>query len=138
MDIKESLFLFFLILSVSVPFFFKKENIKNITNRISLPDVVVINGKFAEFNPKLVKEGHFKKLSYFNNNNFNVDSVFVKFNEENLTSTITAKKMVYNGVFNFFDLIYQTNSFKYYSKNTIYDDKNGIITAKNIQFEGFK
>jgi len=131
MDLKEKVFILFLIAVISFPFFFSKKEI-NINKKTILPNISISNANFKSYNINLEKKGYFSKLDYFNQNNYTAYNLKMVFLDKN--STLYAKKMHYNKTYKFFHPIYINENYTYKAKNAIYNDKNKTLTAYDFQF----
>jgi len=131
MDLKQKLFVFFLIFIIVFPFFFSKKNL-SITKQISLPNITIKNGEFVSYDPNLTKKGDFKYLSYFNDNNYIFDKAYVFLVDKN--SSLNSKKIKYHNNYYLYDSIYKTPEYTYISPYAIYNDKTKILTAYKLKF----
>lgn len=131
MDLKEKIFILFLIVAITFPFFFSKKEI-NIQKEIKLPNIVIKKANFKSYNKILEKNGNFETLNYFNQNNYTATNLKVNFLTKK--SKLYAKKMEYNLVYNFFNATYINKDYTYKSKYAIYNDKNKTLTAYNFTF----
>ena len=131
MGLKEKLFILFLIGVIFFPFFFSKKEIK-IEKKIKLPYIELKNGFFKTYDEILKENGNFKTLQYFNSKYYISKKLKIKFLDKN--SSLFAKKLVFNGKYNFFDAKYITPTYTYLAKKAIYDDKTKILIAYNFKF----
>jgi len=131
MGIKEKFFILFIIVVIIFPFFFNVKEIK-VDKKIKLPNMVVQNGDFKYYKINLQRVGDFTVLSYFNQNNYIVKDLKVKFLDKN--STLFSKKMIFNKVYNLYNMKYKTDDYIYladYAKHYIKGDKT---IAYNFRF----
>jgi len=131
MGLKEKLFILFLIIVIIFPFFFSTKEIK-VDKKIKLANIIVKNGDFMYYKRELQKTGTFENLDYFSQNNYVVNKMVMKFLDKN--ATLFSKKMVFDGVYNFYNMKYKTQDYIYLAKYAIYYDKEDKTVAYNFRF----
>jgi hypothetical protein len=132
MGIKEILFTIFLIISISIPLFFKQKNIDSLKNTKNLPNIEIEKAIFKNFTTKLEKNGTFNKLDYFRSNNYivhNLDMDII-----NKKANLKAKKLYFNNLYNFYDASYKTNDYTYNANKVIYNPKTKLTTSDYFTF----
>jgi hypothetical protein len=131
MDIKEILFTIFLITSISIPLFFKQKNINSV-HKINLPNIEIQKGKFKILKTDLEKNGTFKKLDYFSNNNYVVYNLnmFIANKKSNLKS----QKVYFHNVYSFYNASYKTDNYIYNANKSKYNPITKIATSKYFTF----
>jgi hypothetical protein len=131
MGIKEILFTFFLIIAISIPFFFKPKDI-NIDKKINLPNIEIKEGNFKEFTLKLEKNGTFNNLNYINNNNYTIYNLFMNIIDKN--ATLKSKQVHFNNLYHFYNISYITDDYIYNANKAIYNPKTKVATANYFTF----
>jgi hypothetical protein len=132
MGIKEILFAFFLIISISIPFFFKQKEL-NLDKKIDLPNIEVKKGSFKELTLKLEKKGTFDKLDYINNNNnYTIYNLFM--HRMDKKSNLKAKKVYFNNLYYFYKISYITDNYIYNANKAIYNPKTKIASSDYFTF----
>jgi len=132
MGIKEILFITFLIISISMPFFFKQKNII-IEKKNSFPLIEIENGNFKIFNKTLTQQGEFSKLDYLNDNLYKIYNSYISFIDKN--STLKSKIITYkNNNYYFYNAIYKNNEYTYKSKYSIYFNDSKTLKSKSFSF----
>ena len=131
MGLKEKLFILFLIIVIVFPFFFSTKEIK-IDKKIKLANIVIQNGKFMYYKKELQKTGSFDNLDYFSQNNYILDKMKIKFLDKN--ATLFSKKMIFNGVYNLYNMKYKTKDYTYLAKYAIHYEKEDKTVAYNFTF----
>jgi hypothetical protein len=133
MDIKEILFTVFLIISVSIPLFFKQKNINHLNNKENKPNIEIQEGKFKNFVIKLEENGTFNKLNYFKNNNYIIYDLNMNLIKKK--ASLKAKKVYFNnGLYYFYNTSYKTNTYVYNTNKAIYNPKIKLLTSEYFTF----
>jgi hypothetical protein len=131
MGIKEILFAIFLLIAISIPFFFKQKNI-NLNNKINLPNIEIKEGNFKKLTLELEKKGTFSKIYYINNNNYTIYNLIINMIDKN--STLISKKVHFNGLYHFYKVSYITKNYIYNANKAIYNPKTKITTSDKFSF----
>jgi len=131
MDLKKTFFLIFLIGIIFFPFLFSKKEIK-FEKTIHLPNFIIKNGSFETYNQTIEKKGSFVRVDFYNKSNYKSDNLEIKFFDKN--SSLKAQKMVYDGVYTFFNGNYKTKDYLYTAQKSIYKEKLKKLISYNFEF----
>jgi hypothetical protein len=131
MGIKEILFTFFLIVAISIPFFFKQKEI-NIDKKINLANIEIKKGNFKKFTLKLEEKGTFEKLNYMSNNNYKIYNLFMNILDKN--ANLKSQRVHFNNLYNFYNLSYMTDDYIYNANKAIYNPKSKITISDYFTF----
>jgi len=132
MDIKKSLLVLFIIITITFPFFFSPKKIEYKESNKSLPYIQIYNGVFKVYNKIIEKKGTFSQTNYFNKNYFITNNLDMFLYDKN--SSLKAKKVLYKNQYYLTNVIYKTNKYKYKAKNGIYNENTKTFIGYNFQF----
>ena len=131
MDLKKIVFVIFLLSIIFFPFLFSKKEIQ-FQKEINLPNFIIENGNFKTYNKNLDKKGNFEKLNFYKKDFYKVKKIKMLFFENN--NSLSAKKIVYNGIYNFYKGTYITSDYKYKAEKGTYNEKNRELISSKFEF----
>jgi hypothetical protein len=130
MDIKKLIFILSIFGIIVFPFLFSKKEI-TFQKSINLPNFAIKDAKFSIYKGPIQKKGEFKN-GYIYNKAYVSEYITIKFFDKN--STLQAKKLVYNQIYNFVDATYKTTEYTYIANKGSYDEQNNIFTSEKFRF----
>ncbi len=132
MDLKKTIFLSLIFAIIIFPVLFYTSPKQISSQKITLPNIIVKNGKFETYTISLDKNGSFSNLNYYTQQYYTINNLKVKLCDKN--STLLSQTAIYKNIWIFEKNLYKTPTLKYFSNISHYNPSTKELTSEKFTF----